>query len=425
MQNQQISSDLIRGHIDTIILHTLLDSDKFAEQISDAIDKKSDGAYKINQATLYSALKRLESLKYVNSYQQDAVNGRRKFFTLTQSGKNFAEANLSSWSFSRSIIDKLIDCEPQPIIKTEYVEKIVQIPVERTVIKEIEVEKPVFIKETNEIQTNQPVQPLDNLLKIDSEDKKSNTETTQETAKDKDVQEVNFRNILNGLIQSTAVQTEEKQKEAVQLSPIEKDDVVKKEPEAVKDFNQTISEKSTNVTNIELTDIDFSDLVLKAQKEGFKINVSSKNANKPNGNLLKNKLNLFVSMAMFLVLSLELLFYVKTYKTILNAPAGLVLGLAIAFILWPIINLIIYKKSPQKSSAKNIFSDSILTSVILVFNLLLINFAGAMLFNLDFSITKDVLLYLAIPATIYIDLIIYSVIRFCFAKSKMCKIKTK
>ena len=168
MQNQQISSDLIRGHIDTIILHTLLDSDKFAEQISDAIDKKSDGAYKINQATLYSALKRLESLKYVNSYQQDAVNGRRKFFTLTQSGKNFAEANLSSWSFSRSIIDKLIDCEPQPIIKTEYVEKIVQIPVERTVIKEIEVEKPVFIKETNEIQTNQPVQPLDNLLKTDS-----------------------------------------------------------------------------------------------------------------------------------------------------------------------------------------------------------------------------------------------------------------
>ena len=41
MQNQQISSDLIRGHIDTIILHTLLDGDKYAEQISDTIDKKS------------------------------------------------------------------------------------------------------------------------------------------------------------------------------------------------------------------------------------------------------------------------------------------------------------------------------------------------------------------------------------------------
>ena len=30
---QQISSDLIRGHIDTIILHTLVSSDKFAQQI--------------------------------------------------------------------------------------------------------------------------------------------------------------------------------------------------------------------------------------------------------------------------------------------------------------------------------------------------------------------------------------------------------
>ena len=425
MQNQQISSDFIRGHIDTIILHTLLDGDKFAEQISDAIDKKSDGAYKINQATLYSALKRLESLKYLNSYQQDAINGgRRKFFTLTQSGKNFAEDNLLSWSFSRNIIDKLIDCEPQPIVKTEYVEKIVQIPVERTVIKEIEVEKPVYIKETSENQISQQVQePKVDVedAKNDNLDIKADNESTQATQND--TQEVNFRNLLNGLIQSTVIQSEEKQKDAVQLSPIEKDDAPKQEP--VKDFNQTISEKRPDVTNFELTDIDFSDLVDKANKEGFKINVSSKNANKPNGTLLKNKLDLFVSMTMFLVLSLELLFYVSNYKAILNIPTSLVLGLVSVFILWPIINLIIYKKSPKKTSAKNIYADSILATLIVVFNLLLINFAGVMLFNLDFAIVKDVLLYLAIPATIYIDLLIYSVVKFCFAKSKTCKIKTK
>ena len=42
MENQPtISSDLIRGHIDTIILHTLIESDKFAQQISDAVEYKS------------------------------------------------------------------------------------------------------------------------------------------------------------------------------------------------------------------------------------------------------------------------------------------------------------------------------------------------------------------------------------------------
>ena len=59
---KSISSDLIRGHIDTIILHTLLDGNKYAQQISDSIEEKSEKNYVINQATLYSSLKRLENL---------------------------------------------------------------------------------------------------------------------------------------------------------------------------------------------------------------------------------------------------------------------------------------------------------------------------------------------------------------------------
>ncbi len=405
MQNQQISSDLIRGHIDTIILHTLLDGDKYAEQISDTIDKKSDSAYKINQATLYSALKRLESSKFVSSYQKDANgNGRRKFFTLTESGKEFAKNNLSSWSYSRAIIDKLIDCAPQPIIKTEYIEKIVEIPVERTIIKEVE-------KVVDKNQT---------ILQPQVDEIKNNI--VQTTNNSNEVQEVNFRNILNGLIQTTNAQNDEKQ-EVVELSPIEKEDVVKQP--SIKDFNQTISEKSNNTVKIDLTDIDFSDLVAKSRKEGYKISVSSKNTTKPTGQLLKNKLNLFVSLAMFLVLCIEVLFYLSTYKTVLNPSVGLILGLVGALMLWPIINIVKYKNSPLLTTAKDIFADSILTTLIIVFNILLINFAGVMLFNLDFSVKKDVLLYLIIPATIYVDIIIYSIVRFYFSQSKICKISKK
>ena len=42
MEQHTISSDLIRGHIDTIILHALVDGDKYAQQISDAIEEKSE-----------------------------------------------------------------------------------------------------------------------------------------------------------------------------------------------------------------------------------------------------------------------------------------------------------------------------------------------------------------------------------------------
>ena len=104
-----ISSDLIRGHINTIILRSLYDGDKYGYDIINEIEKKSGGMYSLKQPTLYSALKRLESLKYVTSYYGDYSNGgRRKYFSLTDLGKRITEQNLSEWEFSRTIIDSLI-----------------------------------------------------------------------------------------------------------------------------------------------------------------------------------------------------------------------------------------------------------------------------------------------------------------------------
>ena len=108
-QNVGISADLIRGHINTIILRSLYDGDKYGYEIIDEIEKKSGGLYTIKQPTLYSALKRLESLEYVTSYYGDYSNGgRRKYFSLSESGKKITERNLSEWEYSRTIIDSLI-----------------------------------------------------------------------------------------------------------------------------------------------------------------------------------------------------------------------------------------------------------------------------------------------------------------------------
>lgn len=67
-----ISSDLIRGHINTIILRTLYDGDKYGYEIINEIEEKSKGQYTLKQPTLYSALKRLESQDF------NFVLGRRE-----------------------------------------------------------------------------------------------------------------------------------------------------------------------------------------------------------------------------------------------------------------------------------------------------------------------------------------------------------
>ena len=75
---QHIDSDLIRGNIDTIILKTMLNEDKYGLDIIKEVGEKSSGTYELKQPTLYSCLKRLENQELISSYWVDSdIGGRR------------------------------------------------------------------------------------------------------------------------------------------------------------------------------------------------------------------------------------------------------------------------------------------------------------------------------------------------------------
>ena len=110
-ERNDIGSDIIRGHINTIILRALYERDKYGYEIMSDIEHKSHGQYSLKQPTLYSALKRLENQGYIRAYwKTDEVSngGRRKYFMLTESGREITEKNLAEWEYSRTIIDSLI-----------------------------------------------------------------------------------------------------------------------------------------------------------------------------------------------------------------------------------------------------------------------------------------------------------------------------
>ena len=85
-----VSADIIRGHINTIILRSLYDRDKYGYEIIEEINEKSHGQYTLKQPTLYSALKRLENQGYIQAYwkyNDVSAGGRRKYYRLTRDGK--------------------------------------------------------------------------------------------------------------------------------------------------------------------------------------------------------------------------------------------------------------------------------------------------------------------------------------------------
>lgn len=114
-----IDSDLIRGHIDTIILKILFDGDKYGYEICKEVEERSNGTYELKQPTLYSCLKRLEDKGFISSYWEDSdIGGKRHYYKLTDSGKEEYNKNQQEWIKSRSIIDELISDAPKSAPET-------------------------------------------------------------------------------------------------------------------------------------------------------------------------------------------------------------------------------------------------------------------------------------------------------------------
>ena len=109
MIDKKLSSDLLRGHTDTIILKLLLDGDKYGYEITKLIQERSDRLYELKEATMYSSLKRLEHGQQIASYWGDETQGgRRKYYRITTGGRELYGNNKQNWDFSKEILDKLL-----------------------------------------------------------------------------------------------------------------------------------------------------------------------------------------------------------------------------------------------------------------------------------------------------------------------------
>lgn len=127
---QNIDSDLIRGNIDTIILKTMLNEDKYGLDIIKEVSEKSSGTYVLKQPTLYSCLKRLENQELISSYWVDSdIGGKRHYYKLTDKGREFYDKKQEEWAKSKFIIDNLLsnyNYEEYRLVKKDEYDEILQ-----------------------------------------------------------------------------------------------------------------------------------------------------------------------------------------------------------------------------------------------------------------------------------------------------------
>ena len=100
---------MIRGHIDAIILNLLMDKDMYGYEVYKTVLSRTSSMYELKEPSLYSAFRRLEKLDYIKGYWgEESKGGRRKYYSITDVGKELCLCLRLEWKNTKTILDMLI-----------------------------------------------------------------------------------------------------------------------------------------------------------------------------------------------------------------------------------------------------------------------------------------------------------------------------
>ncbi len=107
---KMIRSDIIRGHLDSIILRLILEEDRYGYEISKEISLRTDNRFHIKEATLYAVFQRLEKKELIEAYIGSvSQGGKRKYYRITLLGKAYLKELVEEWNEVKEIIDLFME----------------------------------------------------------------------------------------------------------------------------------------------------------------------------------------------------------------------------------------------------------------------------------------------------------------------------
>ncbi|MBE5913994.1 MAG: helix-turn-helix transcriptional regulator [Pseudobutyrivibrio ruminis] len=108
----EISSDVIRGYNDTMILSILMKEPSYGYEISKQIKSISEEKYVIKETTLYSAFTRMEKNGFIESFVADPDpegNGKKRtYYRITDTGKQYYLDKCDEWELTKEVVEKFI-----------------------------------------------------------------------------------------------------------------------------------------------------------------------------------------------------------------------------------------------------------------------------------------------------------------------------
>jgi PadR family transcriptional regulator, regulatory protein PadR len=113
MQMASSESEVPYGTLDLMVLKTLAAMGPLhGFGIARRIEQIADGAFALNQGTIYPALLRLEQKGWITSAWGTSENNRRaRFYSITRAGRKQLAAETESWERTVAMVNRMLESE--------------------------------------------------------------------------------------------------------------------------------------------------------------------------------------------------------------------------------------------------------------------------------------------------------------------------
>ena len=103
-----MKSDVLRGHLDALILATVEPRPLHGYAIIEALAFRSDGELDLPTGTVYPALRRLESAGYLESSWSSESGRKRRTYTLSRTGAKVLAAKRQEWTSFAEVVSAVL-----------------------------------------------------------------------------------------------------------------------------------------------------------------------------------------------------------------------------------------------------------------------------------------------------------------------------
>jgi PadR family transcriptional regulator PadR len=101
----------LRGVVEPLLLFIIAELPIHGYEIARELERRSEGYFNLTASTLYSALRRLESRGLVSSSWQLVAKQRRRYYELTEKGRQILAEELAQWQKFLGATHRVIDSQ--------------------------------------------------------------------------------------------------------------------------------------------------------------------------------------------------------------------------------------------------------------------------------------------------------------------------